>query len=394
MVIIFLYFALFLGVHFLSKHFLEKPSSRAERKHSGAARLFQIVACFILLFVFFGFRDITILNDTSHYYGFYFRKAHILSYQQEPMTTFHLLDKFEYGFQVLVHFLIKYVSKEPYTIILFSSLVITIGELWFISRYSKHIAKVCFYMLAASLFFTHYCIIRQALAIMIFYVAFSSYYEKGKWLKYELLVACAVLFHYSALFLMFLPIATKIKPSKRNALIAIGLSLFLSAVIFELLTLIGLKDHPYYQAAIQKDALSLVGLADCAFMVFILAVCLIARKRSGAPPPSPTFFWICVAGLCICLIAPVFYPISRVNEYLWPLILIHLLRYIDPQAMKEPYTHGIEGTRNLLRLVVIAVFLVKLIGINTFRPEWLHIEPYQFYDFQKENHTYNLYPQV
>lgn len=382
MVIIFLYFALFLGVHLLSKQF----------KNAGAARLFQIVACFILLFGFFGFRDITILNDTPHYYGFYFRKAHILSYQQEPIWTFHLTDKFEYGFQVVVHFLVKYVSKEPYTIILFSSLVITIGELWFIGRYTKDVAKVCFYMLAASLFFTHYCIIRQAFAILLFYVAFS-YFEKGKWLKYELLVACAVLFHYSALFLLFLPIATKIKPTKRNALIAIGLSLLLSLVIFELLALIGLKDHPYYKAAIQKDSLSLVGLADCAFMVFILAVCLIARKRSGAASPSPTFFWICVAGLCICLIAPVFYPISRVNEYLWPLILIHLLRRIEPQAMKEAPSPASPGIR-LLRLAVIAVFLIKMIGINTFRPEWLHIEPYQFYDFQKEYHTYNLYLQV
>ena len=159
MVVIFLYFALFLGVHFLSKQF----------KHPGAAKLFQLIACFVLLFGFFGFRDITILNDTSHYYGFYYQKAHVFNYRNEPITTFHLLDKFEYGFQVLIHFLVKYVSKEPYTIILFSSFVLTIGELWFISKYSHDIAKVCFYMLIAGLFFTHYCIIRQALALILFY---------------------------------------------------------------------------------------------------------------------------------------------------------------------------------------------------------------------------------
>ena len=382
MAVIFLYFALFLGVHFLSKQ-LKRP---------GAARLFQLVACFILLFGFFGFRDLTVLNDTSHYYGFYFQKAHVLSFRHEPVTTFHLLDKYEYGFQVLVHILVKYVSKEPYTIILFSSFVITIGELWFINKFSNQIAKVCFYMLVASLFFTHYCIIRQALALMFFYVAFDSF-QKGKILKYNLLVLCASMFHVSAIFLFLLPFATKIKPSRRNALIAVSLALFFAVAIFEILALLGLKDHPYYQAAIQKESLSLVGLADCAQMIFILSVCVIARKRSGAPSPDATFFWICMTGLCVCLIAPVFYPIARVNEYLWPLILFHLLRYIDPSAMKQPYTQRIEGTRNLLRLLVIAVFLVKMIGINTFRPEWLHIEPYQFYDFSKKDHTYNLYPQ-
>ena len=122
MVLVFLYFALFLIVHLVAKQF----------KTAGAARLFQLVSCFILLFGIFGFRDITVLNDTSHYYGFYYLKSHLLSYKTEPVTTFHLLDKFEYGFQVLIHLLVQYVSKNPYTIIIFSSLVITIGELWVI----------------------------------------------------------------------------------------------------------------------------------------------------------------------------------------------------------------------------------------------------------------------
>ena len=43
MAVIFLYFALFLGVHFLSKQFLDKPSGRAECKRPGAARLFQLI---------------------------------------------------------------------------------------------------------------------------------------------------------------------------------------------------------------------------------------------------------------------------------------------------------------------------------------------------------------
>ena len=86
MVLVFLYFALFLIVHLVAKQF----------KTVGVARLFQLVACFILLFGFFGFRDITVLNDTPHYYGFYYEKTKILSYQNESVFTYHLLDKFEY----------------------------------------------------------------------------------------------------------------------------------------------------------------------------------------------------------------------------------------------------------------------------------------------------------
>ena len=381
MAVIFLYFTLFLGVHFLSKQF----------KRPGAARLFQLIASFILLFGFFGFRDITVLNDTSHYYGYYFQIAHVLSFRNEPVTTFHL-DQFEYGFQIFVHILVKYVSRNPYTIILVSSLIITIGDLWLINKHAKDIALVCFYMLTAGLFFMHYCIIRQAFALFIFYFAFENL-EKGKIGKYCLLVGCACLFHTSAIFLFLLPILVRLNPSRRNACMAIVGSLILAVFIFEILSFMGLREHPYYQAAIQKGSLSIVGLADCVFMIFILSVCLFARKRSGAPKPDNIFFWICTMGLCICLIAPVIYPISRVNEYLWPFIVIHLLRYIEPQSMRKSYTKQFEGTRNILRLIVIFVFVAKMVGINTFRPEWLHIDSYQFYDFSKKDHTYNIYPQ-
>ena len=189
MAIIFIYFALFLGVHYISKTF----------SNPGKAQLFQLVVCFILLFGFFGFRDITVLNDTSHYYGFYYQRAHVTKYLNETVFAYHITDKFEYGFQVLCHVLIKYVSKNPYTIIILSSLVITIGELWFFNRHSKHIAKMCFYFLIANLIFMHYCIIRQALALLLFYVAFEQMDKNIK--KYHLLVACGCLFHISAPFL-------------------------------------------------------------------------------------------------------------------------------------------------------------------------------------------------
>ena len=382
MVFVFLYFALFLAVHFVAKQI----------KHAGAARLFQLVACFVLLFGIFGFRDISVLNDTSHYYGFYYLKSHLLSYKTEPVTTFHLLDKFEYGFQVLIHLLVQYVSKNPYTIIIFSSLVITIGELWVIDKYAKDIAKVCFYMLVASLFFTHYCVIRQAFALIFFYVAFG-YLEKGKTGKYYLLILLAGMFHYSALVLLVLPVAIRIKPSKRNAAITICAALLLAVFLFEILSLLGLRDHPYYQNAVQKGALSMIGLVDLLFMCAFLALCLWAQKLNQAAPMKPAYFWVFLTAFCVCLLAPVIYPISRINEYLWPFIIFQLLRYIDPAAMRQPCGQPNNKANSLLRIMVITLFAIKLIGINTIRPEWLHVDDYQFYDFSKTHHTYNLYPQ-
>ena len=84
MAIIFLYFALFLGVHLLARQFVKR----------GAARLCQIVACFLLLFGFFGFRNITVLNDTPHYYGAYYQLTHLKNYVESSIFTYRIMLSF------------------------------------------------------------------------------------------------------------------------------------------------------------------------------------------------------------------------------------------------------------------------------------------------------------
>ncbi len=381
MAVIFLYFTLFIVIHLIAKLF----------KSEQASRQFQLAACFLFLFVFYGFRDLPVLNDTSHYYGFYFQHAHILSYKEESIFTYHLTDKFEWGFQVLVHFLIKYVSETPYTIIILSSLGITIGELWLLSKYSRDIALMCFFFQVAGIFFMHYCIIRQAIAIILFYVAFHAL-EQGKQRKYYLLVVIAFLFHSSALFLFFVPSIFKIKPTIRNSAIALGISMAVAASIFELLSLLGLRDHPYYQAMIQKGALSTVGMIDFAYLSCILFVCFFIQYHSPQREIDGRHYWMCVLALCVSIVSIVFYPVARFNEYFWPFILFQLIRYISPSTMGLQAVTSLPATRRLLKVVVVVIMASKIIGINTFRPEWLHIVPYHFYDFTKEHHTYNIYP--
>ena len=86
MLIVFFYFAAFIVVNLISRVFI----------NSGARKLFQLVSCFILLFAFFGLRDITILNDTPHYYGYYYAKSQYTSYINGSIFDYKLADKFEW----------------------------------------------------------------------------------------------------------------------------------------------------------------------------------------------------------------------------------------------------------------------------------------------------------
>ena len=211
MAIIFLYFALFLGVHLVARQFVKR----------GAARLMQLVACFLLLFGFFGFRNITVLNDTPHYYGAYYQLTHLKNYVESSIFVYRILLSFEYGYQVFQHFLIKYVSKEPFTIIVISSFIISWGNVKFISHQTRHIALALLMVLLSGVLFDQYCLIRQSFALMFFYAALP-YLKQERWKPYVALIICGALFHLSALVLLILPILQRIRICKRNVTIVLS----------------------------------------------------------------------------------------------------------------------------------------------------------------------------
>ena len=287
MAIIFLYFALFLGVHLLAKRFLKR----------GAARLFQLVACFVLLFGFFGFRNITVLNDTPHYYGAYYQLTHLKNYVESSIFTYRILLSFEYGYQVLQHTLIKYVSKEPFTIIIFSSLIISWGNVKFISRQTRHIALALLMVLLSGVLFDQYCLIRQSFALMFFYAAYP-YLQQERWKPYVALIVCAAFFHLSALVLLILPLVQRIPICKRNVAFVLGIAVLISITVYEIFNLLGLgdtkyflmnmkRDTKYFLMNMKRDTFPIGAVLDGTLMFILLMTCLWLYRKMGMTSYAP-----------------------------------------------------------------------------------------------------------
>ena len=215
MVLILVYFSLFIFVHITSKLFVSR----------NVRRMYQIVMCFTLLFIFFGFRNITVLNDTPHYYGAYYHVSQYMSYLHSSIFSYDIALKFEWGYQVLMHFLVKYVSKEPYTIIMLSSLVFACGNIWFISKFTDEIALASFIMIISGVWFDQFCLIRQTIALMFFYKAYLLLKE-DKTFYYCIMVLLGSLFHISALILLIIPILKKLKINAKNVTILFIIAIF------------------------------------------------------------------------------------------------------------------------------------------------------------------------
>lgn len=382
MAIIFFYFALFLGVHFLSRRFVRR----------GAARLMQFVACFILLFGFFGFRNITVLNDTPHYYGAYYQLTHLRNYVESSIFTYRILLSFEYGYQVLQHALIKYVSKEPFTIIIVSSLIISWGNIKFVSRQTRHIALALLMMLLSGVLFDQYCLIRQSFALMLFYAALP-YLKQERWKPYVALVGCAAFFHLSALVLLILPILQRIRICKRNVAIIFGIALLISVTVYEIFNLAGLGETKYFLMNIKRDTFPIGAVLDGSWMLLLLLTCLWLYKKMGMTSYDKTTFWIGVSGLCVCIITPSFLSFFRLNIFVWPIIYLTFFRFVDADDPMTEYgaQRQCQPLRRQLMTTALALLAVRMAMILIFRNEWYHLIPYSFYDFSDRFHGFNMY---
>lgn len=382
MAIIFLYFALFLGVHLLTRQFVKR----------GAARLFQLVACFLLLFGFFGFRNITVLNDTPHYYGAYYQLTHLKNYVESSIFTYRILLSFEYGYQVLQHTLIKYVSKEPFTIIIFSSLMITWGNVKFISRQTRHIALALLMILLSGVLFDQYCLIRQSFALMFFYAAYP-YLKQDRWKPYVALIICAAFFHLSALVLLILPIVQHIPISKRNVTIVLGIAVLISITVYELFNLLGLDDTKYFLMNIKRNTFPIGAVLDGTLMLTLLMTCLWLYRKMGMTSYDKTTFWIGICGLCVCIITPSFLSFFRLNIFVWPIIYITFFRFVDADDQMTDYgaQNQCQALRRQMMMMVMGLLAVRMAMILMFRNEWYHLVPYSFYDFSDRFHGFNMY---
>ena len=164
MSVIILFCLSFLLVEYISWHF------KGEKVQKNT----QIVMCFLLLFIFFGFRDLPILNDTAHYYR---HVRHLFSntpFDNTPWYTFDSSSNFEEGFQIFLRIIGLVISKEPYSLIIITSFITTASLLWFLNKSTSHVAFAVFVLMTSTLLLGCYSAIRQSLAVSVSYIFYRA----------------------------------------------------------------------------------------------------------------------------------------------------------------------------------------------------------------------------
>ncbi|MDR6733829.1 EpsG family protein [Sphingobacterium sp. 2149] len=234
-------------------------------------------------------------------------------------------------------FTIRY---EPFWIILNSicktilndfAILQLIHAIWInlvIFRFFKKNTKFLFTaILIYWLFFYFYFnmeILRESVAISFFLLAYP-YLSSKKWVKYYLLVICAIMFHTSASFLIVLPLFRNQVLNKTN-FIKIG------CIVIGIIALFGVAPNLILGGALQQKFL-IYQLFTPTFAGFTYYVCLyffgpLFIYRHYTKYRVPLFRDIAVAYFAIAAIVSYLTGFSRFVNYFTPFMAVFLTNYI------------------------------------------------------------------
>ena len=342
---------------------------------------FETVACFLLLFVFFGFRDLPILNDTAHYYEHFYDVLNDGQVSLGNILQYNIYDRFSVGYQIYERF-VGMVFQHPYMIICISSLIITSSFIYFARTHTTKISFFIFICLTTFML-NVYSGLRQGLATCIFLFAITAL-EKKRTVIYFLLILLAMSFHSSAIILLILPILRKVPLNKLTIVIVAIATIILALGINYFVELAGLDDTVYFDVNNGRKTLPIGSIINSLILLFILLFSFRLRSSLSITNNSITslYWWVAIITLVFSILDTQFPILGRFCMYFNAVVYIMFLYYVEKiNVVKE---------RKFVTSFMILFLMFRMAIILGLKPEWYHMDDYSFYDFSVEVHETRL----
>lgn len=327
---------------------------------------------FIALFIFFCFRDISVLNDTPAYFEWFDNLSHSSHHISKGVWNINPLDRFEPGFQIYANFIMHFITKNSYGIIFISGLVVTIANILFISKFTIRICLVIFLMLCAGVLEVEYSAIRQSIAISILYYAYFQLL-KNKSLIFILCGIIATTLHSSAIIFFLLLILQKVNLNRKYILFAFCGGIIIAFFIDKVFEILGLTDLAYYEQGMSRESVAWAAILNTIISMTILWFCYYINRKYSIKLNCPILWWITILNVIFNMTSITFTIMNRFSLYFYPFIFILCIQLID----RIPHN---KDRIKYVNLLVIA-FLLRLIVVLEYRNEWNVLYPYSFYDF-------------
>lgn len=288
--------------------------------------------CYLLLTLVFGLRY-RVGGDTLNY---------MLKYSvMPPLSDLSISDilvmQVEPAFATLMAFFKQYTDKF-YGVQLVESAFVNF--VWFKLIYErterKFLGATLFFLMNSFYFNTE--IMREGFAVGMFVLAYKRL-EKGELLKYYGILSVGVLFHFSCLFMLFVPIFRKYATNLKRTCLIIAVVLFASTVAQSFFHLFG----GYLAVKVSNSSayyFSIYGLMASAlkFVLFPFWIMSLYRRYTGAGYDDPKVRFILVQMIYGSMALGEYAMLMRLSNYMqsfFLVILVEVLGYVAFSKYKQ-----------------------------------------------------------
>ena len=358
-----LYFLLFILIHHLTKPVNNlKPLFKQE----------QVILVFITLFIFWGFRNLCVLNDTNHYYLAQYYLINSSEFKNSSLFFIDRDSRWEVGYQVLSCIIGK-IWENPYAIIQVSAFAIIVSTIWISSKYTNMLSLLVFFLLGFGILIEQFSAIRQGWALTFFYIALNLLRQQ-KTIFGIICIICAIQFHSSAIVLLVLVALSYVRPSKSNISYVSIICIIIIVGLYPILNRLDFGDSKYVVEAMERDTLALGAILICVLQLFTMILSFVLLKKYNVAPPDGLLIWGCLLGLffnCAAIKIQVFSRFSIYFGIFFILFLLHVLSRVP------------KSVRNNCIVFFVILLLLRTFVVNEYRNDWSHLIPYSFFDFSE-----------
>jgi hypothetical protein len=155
-------------------------------------------------------------------------------------------------------------------------------------------------------------------------------------------------------------------------------TIIVALTIYQIMAYFGYGDHAYIETSMQRETAPLAKMLDILFISGYLIFYYIYKAKYRAEiVEDKLFVSFGLSALIVSIWSLPLIALSRLSTYFIPYAIILFVNTLyDAEAGKR---------MKPIKTIAIAILLARLIVILAFKNEWIHLIPYNFFDF---NATY------
>lgn len=327
---------------------------------------------FLQLFILAGFRRIEIPPDTLLY------DSHFTNVSDSGGLLQIDRDLFNIGYLFFERFVYYCITKTVLGFNLITSFIICFCTLFFFYRKAAYMGIAVFLYFVSGEYFTQVAVLRESIAVMLSYFFFYMLTEKRYYYSI-LFILLAISFHNSAFVLFGIFFLEKYQLSKKMLMIlfvAVVCIAYAIAPFLELMMELLNFETKYFTEGEESGFMTVNGLFNgiIGILVSLGGYMMIMKAEQDGHPQRSIWKYYLFIYLLISVVTLRLSILSRYLMFFNPIIFVLISNLIFVTRKNIKYA-----------IFMLIVFSSNIVIKQIFRPEWVGIFPYGFYNDSQLN---------